>query len=202
MNELNKKQQNDSNKKDQPEVPTENGFLSIVKTFLISAIITLAVIFGIRFAGIYTVNLAGESMAPTFHDGTFLALKRTEPTAGDIIVFTADPSWDKTESKKFIKRIVAVPGDKIIITRDGILVNNKRVKDLDEKYVSSMVGNLKLHEEIEVPKDKYFVLGDNYQHSNDSLYEMFHLNDKFLVDKDQIYTSGEKIFSFNYKFTK
>lgn len=196
------KDMKDNTKTNSLEAKPKSELVSLIITFFVSAIISLAIIFGIRAAGLYSINLSGESMAPTFHDGTLLVIKNHKPETGDIVVFDADKSWDETGSKKFIKRIVAIPGDTLIITRDGILVNNKRVKTFDEKYVKRMIGDVELNKEIKIPKDKYFVMGDNYQNSNDSLYEFLRMNDNFLVNGDQIFTSGEKLFSFNYKFNK
>jgi signal peptidase I len=106
---------------------------------------------------------------------------------GDIVSF--ENKKTRVISKKqfdteagFVKRIIGLPGDTIEI-RDGyVFVNTKR---LDEPYTArarSTFGGTLVPDckEIVVPREKYFVLGDNRTGSGDSRHELG------LVDKTDI----------------
>lgn len=182
------------------EVKDEKLWKSTIKSFIIASVVTLSIVLGMKAIGIHSINLSGESMAPTFHDGTFMLIKDSDVSHDDIIVFTSPNSWKSTVSSHFIKRVVGVPGDKIIVTRDGVFVNEKQVKNLDDSYLDSIFGvDGEVNKELIVPDGKYFVIGDNYKQSNDSLYQLLHGNSEFLVDADSVLTSGDKLFSFQYK---
>ncbi len=87
------------------------------------------------------------------------------PHKGDVIVFKfpVDPSKD------FIKRVVAVEGDKIeardkIIYVNGVPANEPFIRHFD----SFVLPNRDNFGPIEVPKDKFFCMGDNRDNSRDS----------------------------------
>jgi signal peptidase I len=81
------------------------------------------------------------------------------PERGDIVVFR----YPANERRDFVKRIVAVSGETVVI-REGVVFVDGR--ELEEPYLTSRDrGNMS---EVEVPTDSYFVLGDNRRASNDS----------------------------------
>lgn len=92
-----------------------------------------------------------------------------EPKIGDIVVFKApdDPT------KSFIKRFIAGPGDMVEIKDGKLLVNGKIVEDppaFRRVYYYNR-GDYGLEgKPIAVPKDSYFMLGDNSASSRDSRY--------------------------------
>lgn len=92
-----------------------------------------------------------------------------EPKIGDIVVFKSpdDPN------KSFIKRYIAGEGDTIEIKNGKLLVNGKVVEDppaLRRVYYYNR-GDYGIEgKPITVPKDSYFVLGDNSASSKDSRY--------------------------------
>ena len=96
------------------------------------------------------------------------------PQRGDIIVF----KYPQDEKRDFIKRIVATPGDQVQIRGHDVYVNGTR---LVEPYVKpgpppfghgnpSYCGYAYGCEVTRVPADSYFVMGDNRDNSQDSLY--------------------------------
>ncbi|HCC69215.1 MAG TPA: signal peptidase I [Nitrospiraceae bacterium] len=101
-----------------------------------------------------------------FVSGRFLVFK--EPQRGDIIVFeyAEDPKRD------FIKRVVAVGGDKIEIKNKMVYVNDKPI---NEPYVIHKDRGIEmgtrdnLNRRI-VPEGKFFVMGDNRDQSHDSRF--------------------------------
>lgn len=135
-------------------------------------VVVLAVIlyFGISFA-VQTVHVEGLSMFATLDDNDYLIADKIDyrlhaPQRGDIIILR--PPTDN--SKDFIKRVVALPGERILI-RDGVVyINSHR---LDEPYLpdawtifNNYPPNGKPYELI--PANQYFVMGDNRNRSQDS----------------------------------
>ncbi len=92
-----------------------------------------------------------------------------EPKIGDIVVFKSpdDPN------KSFIKRYIAGEGDTVEIKNGKLLVNGKVVEDppaFRRVYYYNR-GDYGIEgKPITVPKDSYFVLGDNSASSKDSRY--------------------------------
>ena len=126
-------------------------------------------------------KIKGDSMVPSFLNGDFLLTDKVtyrfnEPKRGDVIVFKAPPD-DRDE---FIKRIVGLPGEEIVILDGIIYVNGKA---LGENYIptgtktnaGSFASNGK---RLIVPENSYFVLGDNRPHSFDSRAVGFIAKDK------------------------
>jgi signal peptidase I len=88
-----------------------------------------------------------------------------KPHKGDVIVFKfpVDPSKD------FIKRVVAVEGDKIeardkVIYVNGVPANEPFIRHFD----NLVLPNRDNFGPIEIPKDKFFCMGDNRDNSRDS----------------------------------
>lgn len=111
-------------------------------------------------------SVDGSSMYPTLHHGERLLVDEISyrfraPERGDIIVF----KYPANPKAKFIKRIVGLPGDTILI-RDGTLFLNG--EPISEPYLGErMVGD---YGPYVVPPGTVFVLGDNRNYSEDSRY--------------------------------
>ncbi|MFA8439064.1 signal peptidase I [Pueribacillus sp. YX66] len=154
-------------------MPNQNvRFVDWLKALLI-ALIIVALVRQYLFAN-YIVN--GESMMPTIEEGNRLIVNKIEveirsPERFDLIVFHANSEED------YIKRVIGLPGDTIKYENDQLYVNGKAV---DEPYLDDFKTDLidgQLTENFTlldktgrstVPKDYYFVLGDNRRHSYDS----------------------------------
>jgi len=94
-----------------------------------------------------------------------------KPERGDIIVF----KYPENPSKDFIKRVVAVEGD-VIESKNKILhVNGNMVNEPYAQHTDSSMRPMGIEPRdnfgpVIVPKDKYFVMGDNRDQSYDSRY--------------------------------
>ena len=88
-----------------------------------------------------------------------------EPKRGDVVVVRSPfPPPDR-----LVKRIVGLPGDTIEVKGSILFINNQRI---EESYIKQSTGSLSCNDgpkyPYDIPEDKYFVLGDNRNHSNDS----------------------------------
>jgi signal peptidase I len=88
-----------------------------------------------------------------------------EPQRGDVIIF------QYSETQDFIKRIIGIPGDTILIKDGNVFINGQQLDESD--YISSSVYTrggdfLSEGETISIGETEYFVLGDNRPHSSDS----------------------------------
>ena len=131
------------------------------------------------------VKVEGTSMMPTLDDQERVFINkfvyRLEPIQrGDVVVFR----YPRDTSKSYIKRVIAVPGDRVRI-EDGLLYVNDR--QITEDYVPSNYEDLRSYAEIVVPAHAYFVLGDHRNLSNDS-------RDFGPVDERFIY--GKAVFGY------
>ena len=139
-------------------------------------VLALGLYLVITFA-VQTVHVLGLSMYPTLGDQDYLIATKIDyrlhdPQRGDIIIMR-DP-FDN--SKDFIKRVVGMPGDQILI-KDGKVYINGRL--LDEPYVRKdqpwtnnanwpAAGSFNAGQAYTIPKGEYFVMGDNRNASSDS----------------------------------
>jgi len=141
--------------------------MDMAQTILLAASVFLVIY--LFFFRPYQVN--GHSMDPTFSDQEYvftdIITKRfTQFQPGDVVVFKAPIDT----SKDFIKRIIGIPGDKIVLKNGDVYRNGKKI---DQSYLPEDVrtyGGAFLHEgeEVIVPQDEYLVMGDNRGNSSDS----------------------------------
>ncbi len=132
--------------------------------FGIFTAVFIAVVLNV-FLGV-TTNVVGVSMEPTLYNGqqifinSFLYLI-SSPKAGDVIVFL--PNGNEN-THYYVKRVVAVPGDSVLI-QDGILyVNGQASPWVEEKLAEAGIAA----EEFTVENGEYFCIGDNPGNSEDS----------------------------------
>lgn len=151
-------------------------------------VITIALVAFILSNNYSFLFVQGDSMYPTYSHKDILILdKEKDITNGDIVVFNSPETWSK-DSKKFIKRIVASEGDMLKISNDELIVNGEVVAKTAEKKCG-----LKENVEFNIDKNKFFVLGDNYSSSNDSLTQFCNKSENFLVDKEQLILNGKEL---------
>lgn len=116
-------------------------------------------------------QVKGASMEPTFHSGEYIltskiTYKFRPMERGDVIVFKSP----KNPDIEYIKRIIGLPGDKVLIKNGEVYVNDRFI---DEQYISAKTnlwdgGFAKEDVSIIVPGEEIFVMGDNRPRSSDS----------------------------------
>ncbi len=104
-------------------------------------------------------------MEPTFKSGDYILIDEISyrfrvPERGEVVVFR-NPN---NKSEYFIKRVIGLPGDEIIISDGRLLINRKEAKE------SYLLAGAKLTGEyyFKLGEEEYFVMGDNRPQSFDS----------------------------------
>lgn len=187
----------------------------------------LLLVFFIRGFIAEPFRIPSNSMMPTLLTGDFVLvnkfdyglrmpltnqtlIKTTTPQRGEVVVFRY-PNYEKNATYKgadFIKRIIGLPGDKIIYNNDKLTINGKEVKYSDNPTYKGFKSGIKMdgynHKteliannnhsilenpnyysrsvELVVPKGHYFVMGDNRANSSDSRFWGF-VPDEYLIGK-------------------
>ncbi len=142
-------------------------FFDVVKVVFVAFL----VVGGIRLFVAEPFTVSGDSMAPTFSSNDFLIVDEltyefNPPVRGDVVVF----HYPLDPSVFFIKRLIGLPGDTVIVTNGSVFVKNSSNKIghvLTEPYLTA--GDSKIqHSTTTLGADEYFVLGDNRNSSFDS----------------------------------
>jgi len=181
--------------------PWKNTLASWALLLMLSALV------GGPFASYYrdhylrAFTIPSGSMEPAVARGDFVltnnSLYRNEgPRRGDIVVF----KYPLDERREFIKRIVGLPGERLEMRGNQVLVNGSL---LDEPYVKPRIAAPPLPTDpascgdrvgcnpTVVPADSYFVLGDNRDNSQDSRHWGFVRRDKIVGRVFAIYWSWD-----------
>tara|TARA_R110002110_G_scaffold404606_1_gene623072 strand:- start:80644 stop:81441 length:798 start_codon:yes stop_codon:yes gene_type:complete len=167
----------------------------------------LLIVFFLRSFLAEPFRIPSGSMKPTLLVGDFVLVnkfaygvrlplfgtklvEKGDPQRGDVLVFR----YPVDTNVNFIKRVVALPGDKVKYSNKTLYINDKVMPKHFQEQVSDFndfgsLQNLKLFKEklngvehtmyidpqrpdktveIEVPEGHYFVMGDNRDNSDDS----------------------------------
>jgi signal peptidase I len=131
------------------------------------------------------VRVEGTSMLPVLEDQDRLFINKIayrvgEVHAGDVVVF----QYPRDHAKSYIKRVIALPGDRIRIDQGQVVVNGKL---LMEPYLQGRFADDRSQSEMVLPPGEYFVMGDHRSISSDS-------RDFGPVDRGLIY--GKAVFVY------
>lgn len=133
------------------------------------AIIALAIVIPIRIFIAQPFVVSGGSMIPTFHDREYLIVDEISylignPHRGDVVIFR----FPNDTKRFFIKRIIGLPNEEIIINNGEVVIVNKENKDgfkLTEPYINEFFNTTYTYK---TGNGEYFVMGDNRNASSDS----------------------------------
>lgn len=133
--------------------------------------IVAAVLVVLRFFVAEPHRVSGRSMVPNFQDGDYIITNKLAKSMGTLqrgeVIILHNP---RNPDQVFIKRIIGLPGERIKISKGKVHINSQV---LDEPYLPSGLPTppgafLEEGEEITVPDNQYFVIGDNRGGSSDS----------------------------------
>ncbi|MEB3101189.1 signal peptidase I [Ferviditalea candida] len=150
----------------------------------VKAIVIAGVLVGlIRWFIFAPFIVDGPSMQPNFFSGERLIVNKLiydfrPPQRGEVIVFVAP------ESKDYIKRVIALPGETVKVVGDQVFINGQQI---DEPYIKNEIETAKKNgtlyntlrnfkevngkvEQVKVPDNELFVMGDNRPNSKDSRF--------------------------------
>lgn len=170
---LEKKKKSKKKSKEKEKRPVWKEVLDYVKVIAIGALIAFLLC---RFVIINAV-VPTISMVPTINAGERLIGLRVpyyfnDPKRGDIVIFKA-PEATGESGKLYIKRVIGLPGDTLVIDEGKAYVldeNGNRVCVDNEKWwnESPNPNSQKNYQTITLGDDEYFMMGDNRNHSFDS----------------------------------
>ncbi len=133
-------------------------------SWVIYILIAIALALVLRFFVFEFVRVDGPSMNPTLESEETVFVEKVSKLTGNYvrgqIVVVHYP--DRTES--FVKRIIGIEGDTVEILDGAVYLNGQVINEpyIKEPYTE---GNM---EQIVVPEDHVFVMGDNRNNSQDS----------------------------------
>ncbi len=112
------------------------------------------------------VRVEGTSMLPRLEDRDRLFINKfvyhvAAIERGDVVVF----HYPRDPEKSYIKRVIALPGDRLWIDRGQVWVNGVPLR---EGYVPEQYRDSRSMAEMVVPPDSYFMMGDHRSISSDS----------------------------------
>jgi len=131
-------------------------------SWIFSMLAAIAIAFTLRFFVFEFIRVDGESMMPTLLDEEYVFMEKvtywfSEPQRGDIIICSYPNHTDT-----YVKRVVGMAGDRIRVTGGVLYINDEANYD----YFPGVMNNDL--DEITVPEDHVFVMGDNRNASMDS----------------------------------
>jgi len=158
---------------------------SVFREWVESIIVAFILAMVIRTFVIQAFKIPTGSMRPTLLEGDLILVNKLiygakvpftdirlpafrQLKRGDVVVFI----YPEDHKKDFIKRLVALPGEKIEIKNGTIYVDGKPLLDpnFSQRFYYNRGDFAKEGEEIIVPPESFFVLGDNSASSRDSRY--------------------------------
>lgn len=155
----------------------KNQWLEWLKAILIAVILA----FLLRSFVFATSIVEGESMEPTLEDGETIMFNKFvyltgEPERGDIVIIDRP-------IKNYVKRVIALPGETIKVRNHDLYIDGEKYK---QKFISkdarNHTGNFGPYK---VPKNQYFVMGDNREISMDSRNGLGFIKEDTIIGKSE-----------------
>lgn len=179
----------------------DDSLLSFLRELPVLLLVALLLAFLLRTFVVQVFYIPSSSMVPTLQEQDRMVVEKVtylfrEPARGEVIVFAGDEvaGTDSSgigdlatavgrflgvvpaDARDFVKRVIGLPGDTVVIEDDGTVVVNGVA--LDEPYVVN--EDREAYGPFEVPAGKLFMLGDNRPNSSDSRFGLG------FVDLDQV----------------
>jgi signal peptidase I len=181
------------------EQPAERGSIGNTLRELVETVLFILLIFLIVRGLVQNFRIDGSSMEPNLHHNQYILVNKVlffhfdsnapfrllpgyrntlprrvvypirMPRRGDVVVLEAPPSAYDSEGRDYIKRVIALPGETVLVRDGKVYVNNT---ELDEPYLPpdhrTDCGTGRLCHPYTVPPGHVVVFGDNRSNSQDS----------------------------------
>lgn len=129
-------------------------------------------LFAIFLAAILTytfglsTNVIGVSMEPSLSNGQTIYINRfaytlSNPKPNDVIVFLPNGNQN---NHYYVKRVIAGPGDKVLIKNGICYVNDEECEYFSDKVLEPGIAEV----ELTLLSGEFFCMGDNVNNSEDS----------------------------------
>ena len=147
------------------------SFFYALREIVEIVLIAVLVVFGVRTFLVQPFLVSGASMEPNFHGGDYILINElsyrfTEPQRGEVVVFR----YPGDERTFFIKRIIGLPGERVVITDGKLIIYNNAHKTgmtVNESYLPKNLRTVG-EKDMTLGPDEFFVMGDNRDASFDS----------------------------------
>ena len=158
---------------------------AIIREWAESIIIAVVLALLVRIFIVQAFKIPTGSMKTTLNENNRIFVNKfiyrfKEPQRGDIVVF----KYPEDPKKDYIKRLIAVGGETVEIRDGDIIINGKAVEDssIDAVYYYNRGEWGQKGQQITVPGDSFYMLGDNSGSSRDSRYWGF-VPRKYIIGK-------------------
>ena len=170
---------------------------SLLREYAEALFLALLLALFIRTVVVQAFKIPSGSMIPTLLVGDQilvdkLVYKFRKPERGDIMVF----KYPEDETRDFIKRLIGLPGDKLEIRNRVVFINDKPLDETAYAYHESTPNGY--YSDVRdnfgpslIPENKYFMMGDNRENSQDSRFWGFLDEDKIVGRAFIIYWSRD-----------
>lgn len=145
---------------------TFRAMYDVVETFVIAGAVVIFVYLFVASPH----EVIGISMEDNFINGEYLLADKityhlNTPQRGDVIIFKHSDTTD------YIKRVIGLPGDTVELRDGSVYINDTRLDEstyLADGTYTDPGSYLREGQQITVSNGKFFVMGDNRNHSSDS----------------------------------
>lgn len=150
-------------------------------------VIAILIALFVRTFIVQAFDIPSGSMEPTLLPGDYILVNKfiygirvpfskirlfsfNKPQRGNVIVFI----YPKKPSLDFIKRVIGMPGETVQIVQGKIYIDGAPIHDpwgyFDKKEPPGFIAEVENFGPVLVPKDSFFVMGDNRNNSDDSRF--------------------------------
>jgi signal peptidase I len=163
------------------DIPLPKKGIGTLLVDILQAVVVGFALLVVGYLFIFIPNqVDGDSMLPNFVNkqqlltnkiiqlvGTTDIAKNYDYKRGDVVIF------QKPNHDDFIKRIIALPGDRIMIEDSFVYINGSRIYEtyIPREFQTKTYTFLSEGEEKTVPQGHYFLMGDNRSNSKDSRFD-------------------------------
>jgi len=181
---------------------------SVIREWVESIVVAFLLAMVIRTFVVQAFKIPTGSMRPTLMEGDLILVNKfiygakapfinfrfpalRQPQRGDVVVFI----YPENPKRDFVKRLIATEGETVEIKNGTIYINDRPLLDatFSQRYYYNRGDFGRENQKITVPKDNYFVLGDNSASSQDSRYWGFVPKKNMLGNAIIIYWPPQRI---------